>query len=99
MSPKTQTTPKTFRGGNDRLFRDQIDHTFRGSSVEDAHDALKERSDVIIVGGLSAGVLLALHLAAERPREVHGTLLSSPTFWPHGWAIPRYSSLFKLVRY
>ena len=68
-------------------------------SVEQAHDALKERSDVIIVGGLSAGVLLALHLAAERPREVHGTLLFSPTFWPDGWAIPRYFALFKLVRY
>ena len=42
-------------------------------SVEEAHDALKQPSDVIIVGGLSAGVLLALHLAAERPQEVHGT--------------------------
>ena len=68
-------------------------------SVEEAHDTLKERSDVIIVGGLSAGVLLALHLAAERPREVHGTLLFSPTFWPDGWAIPRYFALFKLVRH
>jgi len=68
-------------------------------SVEDAHDALKERSDVIIVGGLSAGVLLALHLAAQRPQEVDGTLLFSPTFWPDGWAIPRYLALFKLIRY
>ena len=32
-------------------------------SVAQAHDVLKERSEVIIVGGLSAGVLLALHLA------------------------------------
>jgi carboxylesterase len=68
-------------------------------SVEEAHDALRERSDVIIVGGISAGVLLALHLAAIRPQEVHGTLLFSPTFWPNGWAIPRYFALFKLVRY
>jgi carboxylesterase len=67
-------------------------------SVEEAHDALKERSDVIIVGGLSAGVLLALHLAAQRPRQVHGTLLFSPTFWPNGWAIPRHFALFKLIR-
>jgi carboxylesterase len=65
-------------------------------SVEEAHDALKERSDVIIVGGLSAGVLLALHLAAKRPQEVQGTLLFSPMFWPDGWAIPRYLALFKL---
>lgn len=68
-------------------------------SVEEAHDALKERTDVIIVGGLSAGVLLALHLAAKRPEDVNGTLLFSPTFWPDGWAIPRYLALFKLVRY
>jgi carboxylesterase len=54
---------------------------------------------VIIVGGLSAGVLLALHLAAKRPREVHATLLFSPTFWPDGWAVPSYFVLFKLVRH
>ena len=68
-------------------------------SVEEAHDALQQRSDVIIVGGLSAGVLLALHLAAKRPQQIHGALLFSPTFWPDGWAIPRYLSLFRLVRY
>jgi carboxylesterase len=68
-------------------------------SVEEAHDALKERSDVMIVGGFSVGVLLALRLAANRQREVHGTLLFSPTFWPNGWAIPRHFALFKLVRH
>jgi carboxylesterase len=68
-------------------------------SVEEAHDALKQRSDVIIVGGLSAGVLLALHLAAKRPQQIHGALLFSPTFWPDGWAIPRYLALLKLLRY
>ena len=54
---------------------------------------------MIIVGGLSAGVLLALHLAAKRPLEVHGTLLFSPTFWPNGWAIPRHFAFFKLLPY
>jgi carboxylesterase len=68
-------------------------------SVAQAHDALRERSEVIIVGGLSAGVLLALHLAAERPHEVDGTLLYSPTFWPDGWATPRYFGLLKLLPY
>jgi carboxylesterase len=68
-------------------------------SVVDAHDALKERCDVTIAGGLSSGVLLALHLAAQRPQEVLGTLLFSPTFWPDGWAIPRYFALFKLIRH
>src|SRR5262245_1852690 len=85
-------------GGSDELLNAT---TWRDwfKSVEAAHDALKERSDVIIAGGLSAGVLLALHLAAKRPQEVDGTLLFSPTFWPDGWAIPRYLALFKLVRY
>jgi carboxylesterase len=68
-------------------------------SVEEAHDALKERCDVTIAGGLSSGVLLALHLAAQRPQDVLGTLLFSPTFWPNGWAIPRYFALFKLIRH
>ena len=67
-------------------------------SVEDAHDALKERCAVIIAGGLSSGVLLALHLAAQRPKDILGTLLYAPTFWPNGWAIPRYFALFKLIQ-
>ena len=68
------------------------------STVEDAHAALKERCDVVIAGGLSSGVLLALHLAARRAQDVTGTLLFSPTFWPNGWAIPRRFALFKLIR-
>ena len=68
-------------------------------SVEDVHDALKGRCDVIIAGGLSSGVLLALHLAAQRPQDVLGALLFSPTFWPNGWAIPRHFALFKLIRH
>lgn len=68
-------------------------------SVEKAHDLLKGRCDVVLVGGLSAGVPLALLLAANRPNEVHGSLLFSPTFWPNGWAIPWYFMFFKLVRH
>jgi carboxylesterase len=68
-------------------------------SVEEAHDKLAERCDVILAGGLSAGVMLALHLAAQRPDRVHGTIMFSPTFWPNGWAIPWYFHFFRLVRY
>ena len=66
-------------------------------SVEEAHDLLRVRCDIILVGGLSAGAMLALHLAAQRPQHVHGTLLFSPTMWPNGWAIPWYFAFFKLI--
>ena len=42
--------------------------------------------------------MLALRLAALRPEKVHGLMLFSPTFWPNGWAIPWYFSLFQLVQ-
>lgn len=64
-----------------------------------AHDELSARCDMVVVGGLSSGALLALHLAAQRPKQVHATLLFSPTIWPNGWAIPKSFHLFKLVRY
>jgi carboxylesterase len=64
-----------------------------------AHDELSARCDMVVVGGLSSGALLALHLAAQRPKKVHATLLFSPTMWPNGWAIPKVFHLFKLVRY
>jgi carboxylesterase len=64
-----------------------------------AHDELSARCDMVVVGGLSSGALLALHLAAQRPKKVHATLLFSPTLWPNGWAIPKTFHLFKLVRH
>jgi carboxylesterase len=68
-------------------------------SVCAAHDELSARCDMVVVGGLSSGALLALHLAAQRPNKVHATLLFSPTIWPNGWAIPKAFHLFKLVRH
>ena len=52
----------------------------------------------VIVGGISAGSMLALRLTALRPEKIHGLMLFSPTFWPNGWAIPWYFSLFRLVQ-
>jgi len=69
------------------------------NSVEEAHDFLKQRCDVVLAGGLSAGVNLAVLLAARRPRDVHGCIFYSPTFWPNGWAIPWYFVFFNLVRH
>jgi carboxylesterase len=67
------------------------------TALEAAHDELKSRCDVIVVGGISAGSILALRLARERPADVHGLLLFSPTIWPNGWAIPKSFHLFRLV--
>ena len=64
-----------------------------------AHDELSARCDMVVVGGLSSGALLALHLASQRPKDVHATLLFSPTIGPNGWAIPKVFHLFKLVRH
>lgn len=66
-------------------------------AIETAHDELKQRCDVILVGGLSAGGMLALRLARERPEHVQGVMLFAPTIWPNGWAVPRSFYLFKLV--
>ena len=69
------------------------------TSVEAAHDRLKTHCDVVLVGGLSAGAILALHLAEQRPSEIDGMTLFSPTLWPNGWAIPWYFEFYKLVRH
>jgi carboxylesterase len=58
------------------------------ASVEDAFDRLRQRCDTVIVGGLSMGAVLALHLAAKRKGEVHGLALYAPTLWHDGWAMP-----------
>jgi carboxylesterase len=69
------------------------------ASVEAAHDTLCKSCDVVIVGGLSMGALLALHLAAQRPDKVQGTALFAPTLKLDGWGVPWYASLFRLVRH
>lgn len=67
-------------------------------AIEEAHDELSSRCDIVLVGGLSAGSMLALRLARERPDRVHGLMLFAPTIFPNGWAIPASLHLFKLVR-
>jgi carboxylesterase len=67
------------------------------AALEEAHDELKAHCDVIIVGGLSAGAMLALRLARERGEQVDGLLLFAPTIWPNGWAIPLHFNLFALI--
>ncbi len=67
------------------------------AALETAHDELKAQCDVVVVGGISAGSMLALRLARERADEVDGLLLFAPTIWPNGWAIPLHFNLFALV--
>jgi carboxylesterase len=67
------------------------------AALEAAFDELKTHCDVVVVGGLSAGSMLALRLARERGKEVHGLLLFAPTIWPNGWAIPFHFNFFRLV--
>jgi carboxylesterase len=67
------------------------------ASIAAAHDRLASTCDRIVVGGISAGALLALHHALEQRAAVAGIVLYAPTLWPNGWAIPRSFHLFRLV--
>lgn len=66
-------------------------------SAENALLELEERCSTIIVGGLSTGAILSLHLASQHPRLVNAIALYSPTLWLNGWAIPWYARFFRLV--
>jgi carboxylesterase len=68
-------------------------------TVEEAHERLRRECDVIIVGGLSMGALLALQLAADNPDTVDGAVLFAPTLWLDGWGIPWHACLFNLVHH
>lgn len=68
-------------------------------AVKEAHDELSAHCDTVLVGGVSAGCMLALRLTEERPDKVQGLMLFAPTFWPNGWAIPKTMHLFKLIRH
>jgi carboxylesterase len=68
------------------------------ASVEAEHDRMKkEGCETIIVGGLSVGSILALHLAAVRPDTVSGLALYAPPLWLDGWGVPWHAALFKFV--
>ena len=66
-------------------------------TIERALTELRTTCDTVVVGGLSAGAILALHLAANHPKEVQGVACLAPTIWLNGWGVPWYASLFRLV--
>lgn len=57
-------------------------------SVEAGLDVLRQRSRKVFAAGLSAGALLTLHLAAQRPGAVDGLALYSTTLFYDGWNVP-----------
>lgn len=67
------------------------------AAAEQAFEELKSKCDTVIVGGLSAGSMLALRLVQNHPNEVEGILALAPTVWPNGWSIPWYFSFYRLV--
>jgi carboxylesterase len=68
------------------------------ASIEAAHDRLSRECDVVIAGGLSTGALLALELAHNRPGQVHGLTLFSPSIYLDGWAMPWYMPWLHYLR-
>jgi carboxylesterase len=67
------------------------------ASVVDAADRLAAETDHLFVAGLSMGAILALELAIERPREVHGVGCYGTTFFHDGWATPAIGRLAFLL--
>lgn len=66
-------------------------------SVEVAAERLRPHVDRLIVGGLSMGAVLALHLAATRPVLVDGLALYGTTLRYDGWSIPNIARLAFLL--
>ncbi len=64
-------------------------------SVTDELERMRSLCDTVIVGGLSMGAVMAMHVAAARPDAVSGLALYAPTLWYDGWSIPRYAFLLK----
>jgi len=66
-------------------------------SVTEAADKLAAQVDLVFVGGLSMGALLALKLAIDRPTQISGLALYGTTFAYDGWTIPRIAKLSFLL--
>ena len=66
------------------------------ASVEHSFEQLSGYMDAVFVGGLSAGAVLSLHLAAGHP-EVRGMALYSTTLKYDGWTIPKLSFLLPAI--
>lgn len=93
----TVSCPVLYGHGGSRMLLGATTWKHWYESVVQAHAELAKRCDMIIVGGLGVGALLALHLAAVQAGGVHGVVLFAPTFWPNGWAMPWYGRMLRLI--
>jgi carboxylesterase len=66
-------------------------------AISAAFDDLRGMCENVIIGGASAGSILALRLAAYRQDQASGLLLYAPTLSVNGWAISPLLKLFHLV--
>ncbi len=69
------------------------------ATIDRELDEMRKTCDTVIVGGLSAGAVLSLHLAANRPDDIQGIACMAPTVWLNGWGVPWYAKLFRLVQH
>ena len=67
-------------------------------SIEASLERVRRQCDIVIVGGLSIGAMLALNLAADHADEIDGVMLFSPTLKFDGWSVPWYSFLVRMCR-
>lgn len=58
---------------------------------------IRQRHEKVIVGGLSMGAVMSMHMAAQHPGEIAGLLLYSTTLRYDGWNIPKVAKLSRLV--
>lgn len=67
------------------------------ASIENAYERMAEHMDAIFFGGLSAGAVLSLYMARQRPHGVRGLALYSTTLRWDGWSIPKLAFLLPLI--
>jgi len=65
--------------------------------ISKAFDDLKGMCETVVIGGASAGSILALRLAAYRQDQAAGLILYAPTLAVNGWAIPIMLKLFHCI--
>ena len=66
-------------------------------SAEEGLLRLRQHTDVIFVGGISAGSVLSILLSDKHPDLVRATALYSTTLCWDGWSIPKLKFLLPLV--